>query len=174
MVLSIPYTQLLELIPETCRATVQQSITVKETPACSVMIRFANPAHLPSNFEHAFLEDVGSSPIRWISKQSSCLDGRHWTCVLDGTWTDTHWKMPEHDVLRTLKEPLSHIFNHQLPPIEWSNVHWWKYAFSQSIRCTKQHFPELNLTIIGDGTSQHRGVEGAILSADEGFAAQTS
>ena len=82
--------------------------------------------------------------------------------------------MPEHDVLRTLKEPLSHTFNPQLPPIEWSNVHWWKYAFSESIQCIQQHFPELNLTIIGDGTSQHRGVEGAILSADEGFAAQTS
>ena len=174
LVIALPYTQLLELMPETCRDSVQQSITVKETPACSVMIRFANPVHLPENFEHAFLEDAGSYPIRWISKQSSCLHGRHWTCVLDGTWTDTHWKMPENDVLRTLKHPLEQVFNQPLPPIEWSNVHWWKYAFSESIQCTQQHFSGMNLTIIGDGTSQHRGVEGAILSADEGFAAQTS
>jgi renalase len=174
LVLSIPYTQLLELLPEPCRSSVKASIAVKETPACSVMLRFVDPIHLPHNFEHAFVQNSDAAPIRWISKQPSCVHGRHWTCVLDGVWTDTHWKTPSESVLNKLSGPLEQIFNQPIPSIEWSNVHWWKYAFSQSIRCTQQYFSALNLTIIGDGTSQHRGIEGAILSADEGFASQNS
>ena len=86
--------------------------------------------------------------------------------MLDGDWTESHWKLPTDDVLAQVFPEIERLFGLSLPNIEWSNVHWWKYAFSQSTKCEQQHFTEGNLTIIGDGTQTERGLSGAILSVE--------
>ena len=163
LIVSAPYTQLLELLPEPIQTDVSGAIQVNETAACSVMLRFDAPLNLPNQWDGGFVEN---NLIHFLSKQDSCTEGRHWTLVLDGDWTETHWKLSSDDVLTQVIPKLEQLFEHSLPNIEWSNVHWWKYAFSHSTKCDRQHFAEHNLTIIGDGTQTERGLSGAILSVE--------
>ena len=92
--------------------------------------------------------------IHFLSKQDSCTEGRHWTLVLDGDWTESHWKLPSADVLAQALPEIERLFGHSLPNIEWSNVHWWKYAFSQSTKCERQHFHKHNLTILATARNE--------------------
>lgn len=163
LVISAPYTQTLELLPEPIQEDVSEAIQIKETGACSVMLRFSTPINLPNQWNGGF---VKNSLIHFLSKQDSCTEGRHWTLVLDGDWTESNWKLSPDEVLTQVIPELEGLFGHALPTVEWSNVHWWKYAFSQSIRCEQQYFSEYNLTIIGDGTQTERGLSGAILSVE--------
>ncbi len=163
LIVSAPYTQLLELLPEPIQTDVSASIQVNETAACSIMLRFNTPINLPNQWDGGFVEN---NLIHFLSKQDSCEEGRHWTLVLDGDWTENNWKLPSDNVLTQVLPEVERLFGHPLPHIEWSNVHWWKYAFSQSTKCDQQHFAAYNLTIIGDGTQSERGLSGAILSVE--------
>ena len=163
LVISVPYTQLLELLPQPIQKKVSDAIEIKETAACSVMLRFDTAINLPNQWDGGFVEN---NLIHFLSKQDSCTEGRHWTLVLDGDWTLVNWKLPADDVLVDVLPEIERLFGHSLPNVEWSNVHWWKYAFSQSTKCDRQHFADCNLTIIGDGTQTERGLSGAILSVE--------
>ncbi len=163
LIVSVPYTQMLELLPQPVQQDVATDIQVTESAACSVMLRFTSPIHLPNQWDGGFVEN---NLIHFLSKQDSCTEGRHWTLVLDGDWTLVNWKLPADDVLAQVFPELEQLFGQSLPSVAWSNVHWWKYAFSKSINCERQHFPEHNLTIIGDGTQTERGLSGAILSVE--------
>ena len=154
---------MLDLLPRPIQKDVSQSIQVTERAACSVMLRFDRPVNLPNLWDGGFVENP---LIHFMSKQDSCTEGRHWTLILNGDWTERYWKLPSDDVLAQVVSEIKGIFGYALPNIQWSNVHWWKYAFSQSTMCKQQHFEEHNLTIIGDGTQTERGLSGAILSVE--------
>ena len=47
LIVSAPYTQLLDLLPEPIQTDVSEAIQVNETAACSVMLRFDTPSTSP-------------------------------------------------------------------------------------------------------------------------------
>ena len=113
---------------------VSEAIQVNET-ACSVMLRFGSHPSTQSVGRWFCGEQLDSFPV----KQDSCTEGRHWTLVLDGDWTLVKLRATTDDVLTQVLPEIERLFGLSLPNIKWSNVHWWKYTFSQSTKCEQQH-----------------------------------
>ena len=107
------------------------SIQVNETAAAPSCFDLT-PINLPNQWDGGFVEN---NLIHFLSKQDSCTEGRHWTLVLDGNWTEI-WKLSLTTFWYRFSQ-IERLFGHSLPNIEWSNVHWWKYAFSQSTKCNQ-------------------------------------
>ena len=166
---SIPFSQLLEIVPATLRETLETEHSIEESPSCSVMFRTHTPRQLPNNWQGLFFEADSNGPVRFLLNQASG-DGLHWTAVLDTEWADENWKVENSDVLSAVLTHLSDVFGTTMTAtdIEWANIHWWKYAFSRPLTPSpKQIYPDWNLALVGDGFGDSgKGFEAALLSVE--------
>ena len=166
LVSAIPFSQLTALLPEEVANSVQQSIEVTESPSCSVLFRTKSPMVISAKWNSALFPE---SIVRGLFQQPK-NEGLNWTAILDGDWVEQHWKESEDVVIQIVLQELQELigWSIKVDDIEWLNVHWWKYAFSQSQRITKHYFPSEQLCIIGDGTVPFaKGLEAAIISAEQ-------
>ena len=164
---SIPFSQLLKIVPSALMNQLHQDHDVEESPSCSVMFRTLMTHQLPNDWKGVFFEADSDGPVRFLLEQAS--GPQNWTAILDGEWVEEHWKAPEAVVLQSVLEQLSSVFSICLSQqdLEWHNVHWWKYAFSTPQSSHIQVYPDWHLTLVGDGVSHcGRGFEAALLSAE--------
>ena len=166
LVSAIPFSQLMELLPENIISEVQDSIDVTETPSCSVLFRTEKPHVVHNDWDNAIFPD---SIVRGLFQQPRS-DGQHWTSILDSGWVVNNWKKDAHTVLHKTLIELNQLIGWSLTPMEirWSHIHWWRYGFSQNTLLKKQYFSNHHLCIVGDGMyPQAKGIEAAILSAEQ-------
>ena len=166
---SIPFSQLLEIVPPLLRETLEMEHSIEESSSCSVMFRTQIAQHLPNKWQGLFFEADSDGPVRFLLNQASG-DGLHWTAVLDTEWVEEKWKIEHADVLSSVLTQLSEVFGTMMTAtdIEWTNIHWWKYAFSRPLTPSpKQIYPDWNLALVGDGFGDSgKGFEAALLSAE--------
>ena len=122
---SIPFSQLLEIVPPTLRETLEMEHSVDESPSCSVMFRTQSAQQLPNKWQGLFFEADSNGPVRFLLNQASG-DGLHWTAVLDTEWVEENWKVENSDVLSAVLTQLSEVFGTAMTAtdIEWTNIHW--------------------------------------------------
>ena len=160
LVLSMPLEQAKSLLP----IEVELPLVQEWHLGASVMFYSKKPLHLPNGFVGGF---VNGSPIRFVANQESKQNSderQAWVLVLNEEWAQSHWK--QEGLLRHWLHHCQDIFGESIDEslVEWSTVHFWKFAELKKSQGQQQWYPQYQLGLVGESFQGGR-IEGAYLSA---------